>query len=72
MRADPSRFCAKEAGLEATISIDTRKASVARKALEAGADWINDVSGGEFDPQMLTVAPRPQSCALQVDGEIQQ
>ncbi|CAK9032537.1 Dihydropteroate synthase (DHPS) (Dihydropteroate pyrophosphorylase), partial [Durusdinium trenchii] len=46
----------REAGLEATISIDTRKASVARKALEAGADWINDVSGGEFDPQMLTVA----------------
>ncbi len=35
------------------ISIDTRKAAVARAALDAGADWINDVSGGTFDPEML-------------------
>ena len=35
------------------LSIDTFRASVARTALEAGADWINDVSGGRRDPSML-------------------
>ena len=35
------------------LSIDTFRASVARTALEAGADWINDVSGGRRDPAML-------------------
>lgn len=30
-----------------TLSIDTRNAEVAEKALNAGADWINDVSGFE-------------------------
>jgi len=35
------------------LSVDTFRASVARTALEAGADWINDVSGGRRDPAML-------------------
>ena len=40
------------------ISIDTRHADVARAAVAAGADIVNDVSGGAFDyPAMLnTVA----------------
>ncbi len=39
------------------ISIDTTKAAVARVAIEAGADIINDVSGAVFDSKMLeTVA----------------
>jgi dihydropteroate synthase len=39
------------------ISIDTTKASVARSAIQAGADIVNDVSGGQFDEQMFaTVA----------------
>lgn len=37
------------------ISVDTRKSRVAAAALEAGADWINDVSGGSFDPEILKV-----------------
>ena len=37
------------------ISIDTRKAAVARAAVEAGADILNDVSGLE-DPEMRFVA----------------
>ena len=37
------------------ISIDTRKAGVARATVEAGAEVINDVSGCEFDPQMARV-----------------
>lgn len=39
------------AELDVAVSIDTRKASVAEAALEAGADIINDVSGLE-DPDM--------------------
>lgn len=34
------------------ISVDTYRASVAREALEAGADWINDVWGLRMDPDM--------------------
>jgi dihydropteroate synthase len=41
--------------LDAMISVDTRKAAVAREALEAGADILNDVSGLE-DPEMRFVA----------------
>ena len=35
------------------ISVDTFLAAVASAALEAGADWINDVSGGRRDAGML-------------------
>lgn len=37
------------------ISIDTTKASVAREALKAGADIINDISALGHDPEMLTL-----------------
>jgi dihydropteroate synthase len=36
------------------ISIDTRHAAVAKAAVKAGADIVNDVSGGSFDPDMLS------------------
>lgn len=42
--------------LSVPISIDTRKAAVAKAALEAGASLINDVSAMEFDPNMASVA----------------
>lgn len=38
------------------ISVDTTKASVARAALAAGAEIINDISGGSFDPAIIDVA----------------
>lgn len=38
------------------LSIDTTWASVARAALAAGADWINDTSAGLDDPGMLPLA----------------
>ena len=41
--------------LQALISVDTYRASVAEAALEAGADWINDISGGSRDPEILKV-----------------
>lgn len=37
------------------ISIDTNKAEVARRALDAGADIVNDVSALRFDPEMADV-----------------
>ena len=37
------------------ISIDTSKASVAKAAIESGADIVNDVSGLRADPQMADV-----------------
>ncbi len=41
----------------AILSIDTFRASVARQAVEAGAHIINDIAGGNLDPQMFeTVA----------------
>jgi dihydropteroate synthase len=38
-----------------TISVDTMRASVAEKALAAGAALVNDVSGGLADPRMIPV-----------------
>ncbi|MFC3478552.1 dihydropteroate synthase [Halobacterium litoreum] len=43
------------ADLDALVSVDTRKAEVGRRALEAGADILNDVTGLE-DPEMRFVA----------------
>lgn len=37
----------------AVVSVDTTRAAVAEAALNAGATWINDVSGGRADPAML-------------------
>jgi len=40
-------------GRTAALSIDTYRASTARRALESGADIINDISACAFDPQLL-------------------
>ena len=37
------------------VSIDTTKAEVAREALRAGADIINDISALQKDPEMISV-----------------
>ncbi len=42
----------------ARISIDTMRASTAKAAVEAGAQIINDVSGGLADPEMLSTAAK--------------
>jgi dihydropteroate synthase len=49
---------------KAQLSIDTRKAGVARACLEAGADWINDVSGLTFDGALAGVVARFTGCRL--------
>ncbi|HXI59193.1 MAG TPA: dihydropteroate synthase, partial [Polyangia bacterium] len=43
-------------GGRARISVDTYKAGTARAAIAAGADVVNDVSGGKLDPDILAVA----------------
>ncbi|GAA5042166.1 dihydropteroate synthase [Marivirga lumbricoides] len=40
---------------EAVLSIDTFRSQVAKHAVEAGANIINDVSGGNLDDQMFSV-----------------
>jgi dihydropteroate synthase len=40
---------------EVIISIDTYRSEIARWAADEGADMINDISGGTFDLQMLSV-----------------
>jgi len=45
----------------APISVDTRKAEVARAALAAGAVIVNDVSGLRFDPALAEVVAREQA-----------
>ncbi|MCG8421955.1 MAG: dihydropteroate synthase [Proteobacteria bacterium] len=41
--------------LDVPISVDTTKADVARAAVEAGAEIVNDISGGLFDPEIVNV-----------------
>jgi dihydropteroate synthase len=41
---------------DAPLSVDTSKAEVARQAIAAGANFINDISGLTFDPEMAAVA----------------
>jgi dihydropteroate synthase len=48
-------IAALQQSLDLPISIDTRKASVARAALEAGARVVNDVSGLSFDADLPRV-----------------
>lgn len=45
---------------EAVVSVDTWRAEVAESAILAGADIINDVSGGTFDARMAEVVGRYQ------------
>ncbi len=42
----------KKKSPKATISVDTYKSGVARRAVEAGAEIVNDVSGFLWDPKM--------------------
>ncbi|OLE55702.1 MAG: dihydropteroate synthase [Acidobacteria bacterium 13_1_20CM_3_53_8] len=43
------------------ISIDTTKAAVARAALDAGAEIVNDISGLRFDPRIADEAARSRA-----------
>lgn len=57
-------------GFDTPISIDTRKARVAKAALEAGADLINDVAAMEFDADMARVVAETRApiCLMHAQG----
>ncbi len=56
--------------LQIPISIDTSKAAVAREALAAGAEIINDITALRGDPRMLDVAleSAPGLCVVHMQG----
>lgn len=60
----------KERRPEGLISIDTRRAEVAREAIKAGAEMINDVSGFS-DPEMIDVVIETGCavCIMHMQGE---
>lgn len=58
-------------GITTLLSIDTRKAAVAEAAILAGADIVNDVSAGSYDPQMFATVAQLQVpyIAMHMRGE---
>ncbi|WP_170784380.1 dihydropteroate synthase [Ruegeria lacuscaerulensis] len=56
---------------KALISIDTRKASVAKAAWQAGAGLINDVSGFTFDPDLAPFCAEVGApvCVMHMQGD---
>lgn len=52
------------------LSIDTTKAEVARQALDAGAEIVNDISGLTFDAAMLDVCQSGDAgiCLMHIQG----
>ncbi|MCH7415325.1 dihydropteroate synthase [Belliella sp. R4-6] len=40
---------------EILISVDTFRSEVAKKSVQSGADFVNDISAGTLDPQMIPV-----------------
>jgi dihydropteroate synthase len=62
-----SRLCE---AVDIPVSIDTTKAAIAREALLAGAEIINDVSGLTNDPEMLSLAASTGAgvCAMHMQG----
>ena len=57
-----SEFCGPS-GTRAALSIDTRHAETARRAIALGADWINDVSGFE-DARLIEAVADSQASAV--------
>jgi dihydropteroate synthase len=54
-RLMPALEVIREQEPDILLSVDTYKSEVASRALQAGADWINDIWGLRFDPQMAAV-----------------
>jgi dihydropteroate synthase len=44
--------------IDIPISVDTTRASVAKAAVDAGADMVNDISGGTFDSAMFSTVAK--------------
>jgi dihydropteroate synthase len=69
-RTCPVIAALREAGATVPISIDTRKAGVAKAALRAGADMVNDVAALTYDPAMsgAVAAAAVPLCLMHAQG----
>jgi dihydropteroate synthase len=56
---------------EVPVSIDTAKAAVARRALDLGAELVNDVTALRGDPELVEVVAEKQAflCLMHMRGE---
>jgi len=70
-RTAPVIAALREGGLDTPISIDTRKAAVAKAALEAGAGVVNDVAALGFDAGLgrLVAARDVPVCLMHAQGD---
>eukprot|EP01041_Mallomonas_annulata_P008275 gene8275-17029_t len=55
-RTTPIIKAIRSSGMDTIISIDTNNSKVAQHAIDAGADIINDISGGNDDENMINIA----------------
>lgn len=62
-RTAPAIEAIRAAGITLPITIDTSRSAVARAALDAGADAVNDVSAGTDDADMLSLVAE-RRCAV--------
>ncbi|MFG0274932.1 MAG: dihydropteroate synthase [Phycisphaerales bacterium] len=62
-RVVPAIEAIRRAGLDCPISVDTTLAPVARAAIDAGADCVNDVSGAREDDAMLALGAE-RACGI--------
>ncbi|MDQ2093505.1 dihydropteroate synthase [Rhodalgimonas zhirmunskyi] len=71
LRTAPIIAAMRDAGLHLPISIDTRKAAVARAAHAAGASLVNDVSGFTHDPALapFCAAQGLPVCVMHAQGD---
>ncbi len=69
-RTAPVIAALRAGGIETAISIDTRKAAVARAALDAGASFVNDVSALTFDAGLkpLVAGKAAPICLMHAQG----
>jgi len=69
-RTAPVITTLRDDGITAPLSIDTRKADVARAAIAAGAGLVNDVSGFTFDAALAPLCAQTQTpvCIMHSQG----
>ena len=70
-RTAPVIEALRTSGVTTTLSIDTRKAEVAKAALDAGADLVNDVSGFTYDQRMAPLCASADApvCIMHAQGD---
>jgi dihydropteroate synthase len=52
-RLEPALVALRKTFPDTLISVDTYRSGISQKSIAAGADIINDISGGEMDPHMF-------------------